>query len=428
VPRDLARRAPAALVLPGLGTGGLLWAFDEPAAARAAWAVAVAVTLPALAWSVGRALAARRIGVDVIALLAMVGSLALGEYLAGAVIALMVTGGEALEAAAGRRARRELTALVDRAPRHAHRLRGGAIEEVPVAALAPGDEVLVRTGDVLPVDGAVAGDEAIVDESALTGESLPVALPRGAAARSGTVNAGPPFTLRATRPASESGYAALVRLVQEAEARRAPLIRMADRYAALFLPLTLVLAGAAWAATGDPVRALAVLVVATPCPLILAVPVALISGVSRAARHGVVVKGAAAIEALGHARTVLIDKTGTLTEGAPHIERVIALDGLEEQEVARLAASLEQLSPHVLAEAMVHDERARGMPLVRPTDVLERPGQGIEGRWTGVGWRWGASSGSGTAATTGPRGARAARPRSPAPRTSSSASTAGSRA
>ena len=171
--------------------------------------------------------------------------------------------------------------------------------------------------------------------------------------------------------------------MQAAEARHAPFIRMADRYALFFLPLTLVLAGLAWAASGDPVRALAVLVVATPCPLILAAPIALLSGVSRAARRGVIVKGAAAIEGLGSARTVLIDKTGTLTEGAPRVERVIAFDGLDEREMIRLAASVEQLSPHVLAEALIHDERARGLPLSRPWEVSEQPGQGIEGRVDG---------------------------------------------
>jgi cation transport ATPase len=197
--------------------------------------------------------------------------------------------------------------------------------------------------------------------------------------RSGTANAGEVFELRAVRPAVESAYASLVRLVREAETQKAPFVRLADRYAGIFLPVTLALAGAAWAASGDPVRALAVLVVATPCPLILAAPIALVSGVSRAARAGVIVKGAGAIEQLGSARAVLLDKTGTVTLGAPGVERVVALDGLPEDELLRLAASLDQLSAHGVAEALVHAAQARGLELSFPRKATEDAGQGIEG-------------------------------------------------
>ncbi len=200
----------------------------------------------------------------------------------------------------------------------------------------------------------------MIDESTLTGESLPVTRAAGEPALSGTANAGAPFDLRATRPAAESAYAALVRLVQSAERSRAPFVRMADRYAVLFLPLTLLVAGGAWIASGDPVRAVAVVVVATPCPLILAAPVALISGVSRAASLGVIVKGAAAIEALGQARTVLFDKTGTVTVGAPTVQDIVAVDGTAPVEILRLAASVDQLSPHVLAEASSPRPRSAG--------------------------------------------------------------------
>jgi heavy metal translocating P-type ATPase len=197
--------------------------------------------------------------------------------------------------------------------------------------------------------------------------------------RSGAANAGEAFDLRATRPAAESAYAALVRLVGEAQARRAPFVRMADRYAAFLLPATLALAGVAWAASGDPVRALAVLVVATPCPLILAAPIAFVSGVSRAARHGIVVKGTPALEALGRARTVLLDKTGTLTLGVPSVERIAPADGIAPDELLRLAASVDELSAHVMAEALVHDAERRGLRLSEARDVVERPGEGIEG-------------------------------------------------
>jgi heavy metal translocating P-type ATPase len=343
------------------------------------WAAAIVLTLVPLTWSVVRSVAAGDIGVDAIALVAMVGALALGQYLAGAVIALMLSGGNALEAAAGRRARRELTALLERAPRIAHCRRDGRIEEVPVEEVRVGDRVLVRAGEVVPVDGAVEGASAVIDESSLTGEPLPVVRPRGARLASGTVNAGSAFDLRAVRTAADSAYSGIVRLVERAQRERAPFVRLADRYAAILLPVTLVVAGVAWALSGDAVRALAVLVVATPCPLILAAPIALISGVSRAARRGVIVKGGGTIERLGRARTVLFDKTGTLTHGRPEIERVESLDGLEPKTLLRLAASADQLSAHVLAEALVHGAEARGIELPVPEDVVEDPGQGVEG-------------------------------------------------
>ncbi|WP_217923321.1 heavy metal translocating P-type ATPase [Miltoncostaea oceani] len=336
-----------------------------------------------LAVSAVRTLAARRLGVDLIALLAIVAALAFGEYLAGAIVALMLAGGNALEAAAGSRARRELAALVARAPVTAHLRRDGDIVDVPVGEVVAGDVVMVRAGEVLPVDGTVEVAEAVLDESALTGEPLPVVHPRGDTVRSGTANAGPAIDVRATRPASEGAYAALVRLVRQAESEQAPFVRMADRYAAFFLPLTLALAIGAGALSGDPVRALAVLVVATPCPLILAAPVALLSGVSRAARQGVVTKGSGPIEQLGRARTVLLDKTGTLTLGTPGVAEVTAGDGLAPDEMLRLVGSLEQLSPNVVGRAIVQEARTRGLALTEPTDVVEGAGMGIEGRVDG---------------------------------------------
>jgi heavy metal translocating P-type ATPase len=375
----VSNRLLAAAVLAAIGAGGLLYLASQPAAGDAVWAVATAVVLVPLTWSVGRSVRRGDVGVDAIALVAMAAALVLGEYLAGAVVALMLAGGNALEDAAAGRARRELTALVGRAPRIAHRRAGEAVEEVAVEELAVGDEVIVRAGEVVPVDGIVTSEEAVLDESALTGEPLPVSCRRGAPVRSGSANAGDAFELRATRPAAESAYAAIVRLVRQAESQRAPFVRMADRYAAVFLPVTLAAAGLAWGLSGDPVRALAVLVVATPCPLILAAPVAIISGVSRAARVGVIVKGGAAVEQLGEAQTVVLDKTGTLTLGLPEIERLVSFDGLEPEETLRLAASLDQLSAHSLAEALVNAARGRGLSLSFPERVEEGPGQGAEG-------------------------------------------------
>jgi heavy metal translocating P-type ATPase len=362
-----------------IALGGALSLLGAGTAGDAVWAATVALMLVPLTWSILRTLAQGRVGVDAIALVAMAGALAIGEYLAGAVIALMLSGGNALEASASRRARRELTALIERMPTVAHRRHGGHWEEVPVESLEVGDVVLVRAGELVPVDGSLQSPQAAVDESALTGESLPVAHVRGAALQSGVANAGDAFELRATRPAAESAYANLVRLVRAAETQRAPFIRLADRYAAFFLPLTLAVAAVAWVVSGDAERAVAVLVVATPCPLILAAPIAIVSGVSRAARAGVIVKGGTAIERLGEARTVLLDKTGTLTLGAPALEEMLALGEWREAEVLRLAASLDQLSAHVLAEALVHSAEARGLRLAEPTDAVEEPGQGIEG-------------------------------------------------
>jgi heavy metal translocating P-type ATPase len=370
----------AATALGAILTGLGLAAADHHAAATVVWAAVVVVLLVPLVWSVLATVIHGRVGVDAIALVAMAGALALGEELAGAVIALMLAGGNALEAAADRRARRELTALLERSPTVAHRRDGDALEAVSVGAVVPGDVIVVLQGEIVPVDGTVLSDVAVVDEATLTGESLPATYARGDLVRSGITNAGTPFDVRALRPAAQSAYAALVLLVEQAQADRAPFTRMADRYAALLLPVTLVVAGGAWAASGDPVRGLAVVVVATPCPLILAAPIALVSGVSRAANAGIVVKGASVIEQLGRVRSVLLDKTGTLTLGTPRIVRIDATDGMPAQEALRLAGSLDQLSAHPLATALVRAAREEQLALSLPEDVREEPGHGIEGR------------------------------------------------
>jgi heavy metal translocating P-type ATPase len=364
--------------------GGLLHLLGADTAGHQVWRAAVALLAAELSFEVARTVIVdRHLGVDTIALVAMVGALALGEELAGAVIGLMFSGGAALEAVASRRARRELTRLVERAPRVAQRRIDSALEEVPVQAVAPRDVVLVRTGEVIPVDGIVVSDEAVVDTSTLSGEPLPVTLRCGMAVMSGTANAGAPFDVRADRPASESAYSALVRLVEQAQAERAPFVRMADRYAGIFLPVTVAAAGLAWALSGDPVRALAVVVVATPCPLILAAPIALVSGLSRAARNGVIVKGAGAIETLGQARTVLFDKTGTLTVGTPEVQDIVALGDHSTAEVLQLAASVDRLSAHVLGEALVSAAEDAELALEMPREVREEPGQGIAGSLDG---------------------------------------------
>ncbi len=377
--RANAARLIALVALVGVLLGIALAAADMHRPADLLWAATTAMLLVPLTISVLRSLLRGDVGVDAIALVSMAGALALGEYLAGAVVALMLAGGNALEESAGRRARRELSALVQRAPRSAIVRRGEELVEVAIDEVAADDIVLVRAGEVVPVDGMVESQEAIVDESALTGEPLPVTIHRGGNVRSGTAAAGAAFELRALRPASESAYAALVRLVQEAEGERAPFVRIADRYALFFLPATMVIATIAWAVSGDPVRALAVFVVATPCPLILAAPIALMSGLSRAARAGVVVKGGGTIEQLGEARSVLLDKTGTITLGHPELDRVVSTNGLATEEMLRLAASLDQLSAHPLAKALVAGAEERDVALTIPLSAEEVFGRGVRG-------------------------------------------------
>ena len=370
----------ASIAVTAIVVGGVLHAFGSAAAGDAVWGAAVALLAAELALEVGRSIVVEHsLGVDAIALVAMVGALALGEELAGVVIGLMFSGGAALESIASRRARQELTALIQRAPKVAQLRVGDRLEEVAVDRVQIGDVVVVRSGEVVPVDGTIMSPEAVINTSTLSGEPLPQTASRGMPVLSGSANAGAPFDVRADRPAGESAYAALVRLVEQAQTQRAPFVRMADRYAGFFLPATILVAGLAWGISGDPVRALAVVVVATPCPLILAAPIALVSGLSRAARAGVIVKGAGAIETLGEARTVLFDKTGTLTVGTPEVREIVTHAQCGPNELLRLAASLDRLSAHVLGDALVAAAAEAGIELTMPADVREEPGQGIQG-------------------------------------------------
>ncbi len=369
--------------LAGLLGGALAWFFDRPELAHTLWAAGIVPVLAFLLVEIARHLARGETGVDAIAALAMAGALALGEHLAGCVVALMVTGGNVLEELAERRATRELTALLAGVPRTAQRERDGALEEVPVETVRPGDRLLVPQGRPVPVDGVLLGEPALLDESALTGEPLPVRRLPGERLRSGVLNAGPPLRLEARATAERSTYAAIVRLVETARASKAPLVRLADRWALVFLPATLATAGLAWLLSGDPVRALAVLVVATPCPLILAAPVAIVAGISAAARRGVLFKTGGALETLARATTLVFDKTGTLTTGRARLVGVERCGTLTAEEVLAFAAALDQASAHPLAEAIVTAARERGLALPLPEAVREAPGEGIEGRLAG---------------------------------------------
>ncbi|WP_262298254.1 heavy metal translocating P-type ATPase [Microvirga sesbaniae] len=343
------------------------------------WAVATVPVLVVLIVEIVGSLRRGDVGLDIVAALSMTGALVFGEHLAAVVVALMYAGGQYLESFAERRANREMTALLGRVPRTALLHRDGRLEEVPLDVIAPQDRLLVRQGDVVPVDGLVAKGVAVLDQSALTGEALPVRKRSGEPVMSGVTNVGDAFDLSATHRAAESTFAGIVRLIEVAQRSKAPMTRLADRFALAFLALTLALAGVAWLWSGDPVRALAVLVIATPCPLILAVPVAIVSGVSRAAKAGVLVKGGKVLETLTRVRTLVIDKTGTLTHGRARIVEIRPMAGLSSDRLLQLAASLDQASKHVIAQALVAEARGRGLDLLPPTEVEEIPGEGLEG-------------------------------------------------
>ena len=371
------------IAVTGLVAGlGLQIGFDT-SIARLVWTAGVAPVLAALVVEIARSLRKGEVGLDIVAALSMTAALLFGETLAAAVVAVMYSGGTFLESFAEGRARQEMQGLLSRVPRTASRYRGERLEEVPLDEIEPGDLLLVRQGDVAPVDGSLESDRAVLDQSALTGESLPVRVDRGQDIMSGSTNAGDAFDMRAKREARESTYAGIVRLVEAAQSSKAPMARLADRYSLVFLAVTIVLALAAWWLSGDPIRAVAVLVVATPCPLILAVPVALVAGLSRAAQFGILVKGAKPLEALARAQTLILDKTGTLTDGRPVVVSIESYGDLSEAEILHFAAALDQASKHPVAQALVEEARRRGDVLPLPESLVETPGEGISGTIAG---------------------------------------------
>ncbi len=324
-----------------------------------------------------------RFAADVVAMLAIVTAVVLGQYFAGVVIVLMQSGGEALEAYAMRRASSSLEALLARSPKVAHRMHGNDLVDVRVEAVRVGDVLVIKPGDLVPVDADVTEGTSTVDQSALTGEPVPIRAVAGTTLMSGSVNLEGVVRVRALRASEHSQYQQIVRLVERARHEKPPIQRLADRFAIWFTPLTLAMCGVAYLVTGSPTSVLAVLVVATPCPLILATPVAVIAGISRAADLGVIVKNGVAIEQLGRARAVVFDKTGTLTLGHPSVAHLEALDGVPAGEVLRLAAAVEQLSSHHLGRAIAEAGRARFAPLAAVSDFAEAPGRGVSGRVEG---------------------------------------------
>jgi heavy metal translocating P-type ATPase len=373
------RRALIVTALAGLVLGLLAWGVGRGEWANWIWAAGTVPVVIGLLVSMIRDLLAGRMGVDAIAFVSMSAALAFGQNLAAVVVAVMYAGGNVLEDFAVARAERDLKSLVDRAPRIAHHRHESSITDIPIEQVTIGDVILVRAGEVIPIDGIITSPGAMIDEAVLTGEPIPVMRREGESARSGTVNAGETFEIRATATAGESTYAGIVRLVNAAQTAKAPFIRVADRYALLLFPITLVVAGGAWLLSGDPIRGLAVLVAATPCPLILAAPVAFIAGVAQAARLGILIKGGGPFEALARTHTVMFDKTGTLTVGGARLVAIETAPGGSPAEVLRMAGSLEQASHHVVAAAIVEAALGKGLDLRIPSQVRETMGSGLEG-------------------------------------------------
>lgn len=322
-------------------------------------------------------------GVDVLAVLAIGAAVAVGEYWAALVIVLMLTGGEALEDFAENKAKRDLTDLLERAPQTAHRLHpDGTVQDIPVDEVAVGDELVVKAAELVPVDGVLVSG-GVFDESGLTGESLPVERAPGDPVLSGVVNGETAVQLRATAIAADSQYAGIIALVQQASASRSRVVRLADRFAVPFTLVALVIAGVAWWASGDATRFAEVLVVATPCPLIIAAPVAYLGGMSRAAKASIIVKNASTLEQLAAAKAVGFDKTGTLTRGEPVLDRFEPAGGFDRERALLLAASAEQYSGHVLAAAVADSVRSAGVTLLASDDVDEVATNGVRARLDG---------------------------------------------
>jgi heavy metal translocating P-type ATPase len=338
--------------------------------------VSVIEVLP-LAWNMWQDIRSGRYGIDILAATAIVASVILGQYWAGIVIVLMLTGGEALEDYAHHRAQTELDELLKHAPQKARVIRKGKTSLVPVKQLKVGDKVIINAGDLVPADAVVLEGTANFDESSLTGESLPQAKSTEGTLLSGSINLDGSVKARVTAAAADSQYQQIIKLVQSAAASQAPFVRLADRYAVPFTLIAYAIAGAVWAYSGDPIRFLEVIVVATPCPLLLAAPIALISGMARASKYGIIVKTGGAMERLAEAQAMAFDKTGTLTRGELVVENVTTYGDLSQNEVLSLAASLEQGSNHLIAQAILGSAKERKIKVKKVKRVREVSGLGL---------------------------------------------------
>lgn len=394
----LHRPGRRAALLPAAAAGFLLvgaaaWVAERvtvfapaPSMSDRIWYVGLLLTGLPVVWKTLREISRGHFATDLVAMLAVLGAVILDEPLAGLVIVLMQTGGEALERFAEGRASAAVRELEAAAPRLAHRMRGEAVEDIPADAVAVDDTLLVRPGELIPCDAIVLTGRSDVDVSRLTGEPMPVSAVAGTPLSSGSANGQGPLTVRATAIARESQYARIVELVRSAQGSKAPLQRLADRYAVWFTPATLLVCAIAWLASGDPRRALAVLVVATPCPLILATPIAIIGGINRAARRQIIVRHGGALEQLGTITVAILDKTGTLTAGQPAVARVITAEAWNEASLMRLAGAVERVSGHLLARTLVvAAERwlETGAHLPTASEVVDSHGRGVTGRVEG---------------------------------------------
>jgi len=357
----------------------LNYVLNREAAASVIWAVGGFIGLiPSIRWLIDD-LKDRQMGSDILAIFSILGTLLIGEYFASSVISFMLATGRALESWAEGQAESALKSLIDRMPKLANRItQAGNLETVSVEKIEAGNRLVVKSGEIVPVDG-FAEESCYLDQSALTGEPLPVTLNPGDSVISGTLNAGNSFEMVASGNVSQSTYSGIVTMVRNSRAESSPNIRMANKWALRFVPLTLILAVGAYLVTGELTRAVAVLVVATPCPLILAVPIALVAGMSRATKSGAVIKGGAILEKLSRAEVVLVDKTGTVTHGGPVITQVLTAPGLTDFDAVRFAASLDQYSPHVVAKAIVAEAQSRNISLLPATNVNETHGREVSG-------------------------------------------------
>lgn len=372
------RLIPVVGTLAFLAAGAIAAAVGARSTANTVWMVGVVAMGAPLVFNTLRGALAGRFAADVVATLSIIGAVALNQPLVGLVIVLMQTGGEALERYAEGRASAAVRALESAAPRIAHRMQGDRVNDIPVSEIAVGDMLLVRPGDVVPCDGVITEGESELDTSSLTGEARPVPAEASTTVMSGMINGFGSFTMRATAPAERSQYAKIVELVKSAQASKAPLQRLADRYAVWFTPITLALCAIAVAVTHDWMRALAILVVATPCPLILATPVAIIGGINRAAKRFIIIRNGGALETLSEIDTAAFDKTGTLTLGKPRLSEVRLAPGFDRDTVLRHAAAVEERSSHLLARVLVDTVKANDT--VAPArDIVETPGKGVKG-------------------------------------------------
>lgn len=348
-------------------------------AAHILLAITAALNTIPLVWGMIQDLRHGTYGVDILAATAIITSVVLGEYWAGIIIVLMLTGGEALEDYAENRAKAELSTLLDNAPKKAHLVKGRKVIDVVVSKVQVSDKVLIKPGEVVPVDGIIIEGDSSFDESSITGESLPINKKAGETILSGAIVVDGTITIKATHTASDSQYEQIIKLVKAASTSQSPFVRLADRYSIPFTIISFIIAGGAWIMSGDPMRFLQVLVVATPCPLILGAPIALISGISRAARHGIIIKNGGAIEQLADVKTVAFDKTGTLTVGKPSVKKVSVFGKNKVSDVLLYAAALEQNSNHVLAQAIVDEANKRKIKLPKTKNVKEISGHGLVG-------------------------------------------------